>query len=74
MTCLEATLLLANLCRLVDERLVNVGNNTTTSNGGLDEGIKLFITADSKLEMTGSDTLDLEVLAGVTGKLEDLCG
>lgn len=28
--------LLAALCRLVDERLVDVGNDTTSCNGGLD--------------------------------------
>ena len=53
---------------------MNVRNNTTTGNGGLDEGIKLFVTTDGKLKMAGSDTLDLEVLAGVTSKLEDLGG
>ena len=53
---------------------MNVGNNTTTGNGGLDEGIEFFVTTDGKLKMAGSDTLDLEVLAGVAGELEDLGG
>ena len=71
---LEATLLLGGLGGLVDEGLVDVGDDTTTGDGGLDKGVELLVTTDGELEMAGSDTLDLEVLAGVTGELEDLGG
>ena len=32
------------------ERLVNMRNNSTTSNRGLDQGVKLFVPTDSKLK------------------------
>ncbi len=47
---------------LLDERLVDVRNHTTTSNGGLDEGIQLLITADGELKMARGDTLHLLTL------------
>jgi len=53
---------------------VNVGDDTTASNGGLDEGVELLVTSDGELQVAGGDTLDLQVLGGVTGKLEDLSG
>lgn len=47
-----------DVCRktLVDER-----QNTSSGNGSLDEGIQLFVTADSELEMARSYTLDSEI-------------
>lgn len=51
---------------------MDVGNDTTTRDGGLDEGVELLVTADSELKVAGSDTLDLEVLGGVASKLEHL--
>ena len=49
-------------------------DDTTTSNGGLDESVELLVTTDGELQVTWGDTLDLEILGGVTGKLEDLSG
>ena len=57
---------------LVDERLVDVGDNSSSGDGGLDEGVKLLVSADGELQMPGGDTLHLKVLARVSGKLEDL--
>ena len=51
-----------------------MGNHTTASDGGLDQGIELLVAADGELEVTGSDSLHLEILAGVSGKLEYLSG
>jgi len=51
---------------------VDVRDDTTTSNRSLDQSVKLFVTADSKLQVTGSDSLDLQVLASVARKLEHL--
>jgi hypothetical protein len=51
---------------------VDVGDNTTTGNGGLDEGVELLISTDGKQQVTRGDTLHLEVLARVTGKLKHL--
>ena len=56
--------------RLVDEGLVNVGNDTTTGNGGLDQGIEFFVTTNGELQVSRGDTLDLQVLAGVASEFE----
>lgn len=53
---------------------MNVGDDTTAGNGGLDEGVELLITADGELKVAGGDALHLEVLGGVAGKLEHLSG
>lgn len=53
---------------------MDVWNDTTASNGSLDERIELLIAANSELQMPRGDALDLKVLASVTGKLEDFCG
>lgn len=39
--------------------------DTSEGDGGADQGIQFFVTADGELEMAGRDTLDLEVLCGV---------
>jgi len=67
-------LLPAGLGGLVDEGLVDVRDDTTPGDGGLDEGVELLVTADRELEVAGRDALHLEVLAGVPGQLEDLGG
>ena len=59
---------------LHDKSLVDVGNNTTAGDGGLDQGVKLLISADGELQVTGSHSLHLEVLAGVASELEHLSG
>lgn len=41
--------MLLGLGRLVDERLVNVGDHTSPGNSSLDEGIELFISTNGKL-------------------------
>jgi hypothetical protein len=51
---------------------VNVRDHTTASNGSLDEGVELLIASNSELEVSGCDSLDLEILAGVAGELENL--
>ena len=44
---LGALLILGAL--LLEERLVDVGDDTATGDGGLDEGIKLLVTTDGEL-------------------------
>ena len=51
---------------------MDVGDHTTASNGGLDERVKLLVTADSQLQVTGSDSLHLEILASVASELKNL--
>jgi len=53
---------------------VNVGNNTTTSDGSLDQGVELFVASDGQLEVSRSNSLHLEILAGVSGELKHLSG
>ena len=64
-----STLLLGSL---LDKGFVNVGDDTTTSDGGLNEGIQLLVTTDGELKMAGSNTLHLKILGSVTGQLKNL--
>lgn len=57
---------------LVDERLVDVRDDTTTGNGSLDQGVQFFVTPNCQLQVTRRDTLDLQILAGISGQLQDL--
>lgn len=57
---------------LVDERLVDVGDDTAAGDGGLDEGVELLVAADGELQVARRDTLHLEVLARVTRQLQHL--
>ena len=51
---------------------MDVGDDSTSSNSGLDQSVQLFISPDGELEMSGGDSLHLQVLTGVAGQLEDL--
>ena len=57
---------------LVDKRLVDVGDDTTTGNGGTDESIKLLVSTNRKQQVTGRDTLYLKILASISSKLKHL--
>merc|ERR1719187_188406 len=57
---------------LPDERLVDVRDDTTAGNGGLDQSVQLLVSPDGELEMSGGDPLHLEILTGVAGQLENL--
>ena len=59
---------------LHDQGLVDVGDHTTTSNGSLDKSIKFFVSANSQLQVTWSDSLHLQVFASVSGELKHLSG
>ena len=50
------------LLGLDDEGLVDVRDDTTTSNGSLDQGVKLFVSSDSELQVSWGDSLDFKVL------------
>ena len=43
---------------------MNVGDDTTAGDGGLDEGVELLVTADGELEVAGGDALHLEYWEG----------
>ena len=60
------------LVALNDQGLVDVGDNTATSNRGLDQRVQLLVAADGQLQVARSDSLDLQVLAGVAGEFQNL--
>jgi len=51
-----------------------VRDHTATSDGGLNQGVKLLVAADSELQMARGHSLHLKILAGVTSELEHLSG
>lgn len=51
---------------------MHVGNDTTTGDGGLDQGVQLLIATDGELQVAGSNTLHLQILGGIAGQLEHL--
>lgn len=53
---------------------MDVRDDTTASDGGLNESIELFITSDGELKVSRCDSFHLEVLASVSGELENLSG
>ena len=53
---------------------MNVRDNTSTSDGSLDESVELLITSDSKLQVSWGDSLNLKIFGSVTCELKDLCG
>lgn len=42
--------------------------DTSEGDGGANQGVKLFVATDGKLEMAGCDALDLEILRRVLRK------
>lgn len=60
------------LWRWSKRTLVNVGENTTLSDGDVSEElVQLLVVADGELQVTGDDTGLLVVTSGVTSQLED---
>lgn len=49
-----------------------MGDHTTTSNGGLDQGVEFFVATDCQLQVAGGDALDLQVFACIASELENL--
>ena len=62
---------LLSLCGLVDERLVNVRDHTTSSNCSLDQSVQFFVTPDGQLQVAWCNTLDLQILTGISSQLQD---
>jgi hypothetical protein len=53
---------------------VDVRDDASARDGALDERVELLVPADGELQVARGDALDLEVLAGVAGQLQDLGG
>lgn len=45
---------------------MDMRQDTTTSDGRSDEQVELFVSSDGELQVSRGDTLDSEVLSGVT--------
>lgn len=58
------------LLDLQQQRTVDVRQDTAESDGGTNESVELLVTANGELQMTGRNTLDLEILGSVAGQLE----
>lgn len=56
---------------LEEQRSVDVGKDTTEGDGGTDQSVQFLITTDGELEMSWSDTLDLEILGSVACEFKD---
>lgn len=68
---LSIGLVLFLLLDLEQQRTVDTWQDTTESNGGADQSIQLLVTTNGELQVAGRDTLDFQILGGVTGKFED---
>ena len=55
-----------------DEGLVDVWNDTTAGNCGLDQCVELLVTSDCEQQVSWCDSLNLEILGGVTCELKHL--
>lgn len=55
-----------------EQALVNVWDDTSTSNGTLDENIKFLVSTDGQLEVARSNSPHLEVLGGVACEFQHL--
>jgi hypothetical protein len=58
---------------LADEQvLVDVGNDTSAGNGGLDQQVQFLVSSDRQLQVPGSDPAHLEVLRSISRQLQHL--
>lgn len=64
--------LLFGAALFANQRFVDVRDDTTAGDRRLDQTVQFFVSADGKLQVTGSDTLHLQILGGVAGQLEHL--
>ena len=53
------------LLDLEQQRTIDMWQHTTKGNGGANQSIKLLVAANSKLQVTRGDALDLEVLGSI---------
>ena len=57
---------------LAHEVSVNVRNDSSSSDGSLDQSVQLLVSTNGEVKMARSDPLDLEVLRGIASELENL--
>jgi len=74
-TCLLEDSLLESvelLATLGQQWLVDVWDHTSSGNGSLDQWVQLLVSSDGQLQVSWSNSLDLEILGSVASKFEDL--
>lgn len=59
---------------LGQKRFVDVRDDATASDSGLDQRVQLLVATDGELQMTRCDALHFQVLGRVAGQLEDFGG
>ncbi len=59
---------------LSDQMLVDMWNDTTSSNSGLDHDVKFFVTSDGQLKMSWGDSSNLEIFGGISSKFQNFGG
>jgi len=67
-------LVLLLLLDLQQQSAVDVWQDTSEGDGRADKGIEFFVSTDGELKVAGCDTLDFEILCGISCKLEDFSG
>lgn len=55
-----------------DQRLVDVWNDTSSSNRCLDQAVQLLVPTDRQLQVPWGDPLHLQIFTGVTRQLQNL--
>lgn len=53
---------------------MDVGNDATSGDGGLYEGVEFLVSANGELQVTRSDTLHFEIFTGIASELENFGG
>ena len=48
-----------------------MGQHAAKGDGGSDQGVEFFISTNGELQVARSDTLDFQVLGGITCEFED---
>mgnify|MGYP006977905976 CR=1 FL=1 len=66
------TRLLESFLLLSEKDFVNMWDHATTWDGSFDETVKFFITSDSELEMSWSNSSDFEIFWGVSSQFKNL--
>lgn len=63
---LSINLALLLLFDLKQQRAVDTGQDTTVGDSGANQSVEFLVTTDGELQVTWCDTLDFEILGGVT--------
>ena len=51
---------------------MDVRDDATAGDGGLDQGVQLLVSSDGQLQVAGGDTLHFQILGGVARQLKNL--